>query len=129
MSWSLLETIRTNPSLLIESLRKRGIDPTLAEKAVQLDRKWRSVLQEAEKLRHEHNVVSSQIPKLSAEERKKRIEEARALLAVLDSKEKELKEIEEERDNLLRALPNLVHESVPVGPDDSYNVPIKVWGK
>ncbi|ABP96092.1 MULTISPECIES: serine--tRNA ligase [Metallosphaera] len=129
MSWSLLELIRNNPDSLMESLRKRNVNPQLAEKAVELDKKWRAILQEVEKLRHEHNVVSSQIPRLSPEERKKKIEEARNLLSIIEAKEKELKTIEEERDNILRTLPNVVHESVPVGPDDSYNVPIKVWGK
>jgi len=84
---------------------------------------------EVEKLRHEHNLVSSQIPRLQPEDRKKKIEEARNLLRIIDARERELKEIEEERDNLLKSLPNLVHESVPEGPDDSYNVPIRVWGK
>jgi seryl-tRNA synthetase len=113
----------------MDSLRKRGIDASVVDKAVELDRKWRSVLQEVEKLRHEHNLVSSQIPKLQPEDRKKKIEEARNLLRIIDARERELKEIEEERDNLLKSLPNLVHESVPEGPDDSYNVPIRVWGK
>ncbi|EHP68748.1 MAG: serine--tRNA ligase [Metallosphaera yellowstonensis] len=129
MSWSLLELIRSNPQRLMDSLRKRGIDASVVDKAVELDRKWRSVLQEVEKLRHEHNLVSSQIPKLQPEDRKKKIEEARNLLRIIDARERELKEIEEERDNLLKSLPNLVHESVPEGPDDSYNVPIRVWGK
>ncbi|BCS91645.1 Serine--tRNA ligase [Metallosphaera sp. J1] len=129
MSWSLLELIRNNPDALIDSLRKRNVNPQLAEKAVELDKKWRAILQEVERLRHEHNVVSSQIPRLSPDERKKKIEEARGLLATIEAKEKELKSIEEERDNILRTLPNVVHESVPVGPDDSYNLPIKVWGK
>jgi seryl-tRNA synthetase len=113
----------------MDSLRKRGIDASVVDKAVELDRKWRSVLQEVEKLRHEHNLVSSQIPRLQPEDRKKKIEEARNLLRIIDARERELKEIEEERDNLLKSLPNLVHESVPEGPDDSYNVPIRVWGK
>lgn len=129
MSWSLLELIRSNPQRLMDSLRKRGIDASVVDKAVELDRKWRSVLQEVEKLRHEHNLVSSQIPRLQPEDRKKKIEEARNLLRIIDARERELKEIEEERDNLLKSLPNLVHESVPEGPDDSYNVPIRVWGK
>ncbi|AWR99763.1 serine--tRNA ligase [Metallosphaera hakonensis] len=129
MSWSLLELIRSNPDVLMESLKKRGVDPSLAEKATELDRKWRSILQEVERLRHEHNLLSSQIPRLPPEERKKKIEETRSLLALIEVKEKELRSIEDERDNLLKTLPNLVHETVPVGPDDSFNVPIKVWGK
>ncbi|MEM4663606.1 MAG: serine--tRNA ligase, partial [Desulfurococcaceae archaeon] len=40
-----------------------------------------------------------------------------------------LKKIEDEREEALLALPNIVHESVPIGPDDSFNVPIRFWGK
>jgi seryl-tRNA synthetase len=129
MSWSLLELIRNNPDELIDSLKKRNIDTSLALKAVELDKKWRSILQEVEKLRHQHNEINSQIPKLKPEERKAKIEEAKKLLQILEAKEKELKEIEEQRDEILRSLPNIISPDVPVGPDDTYNVPIKFWGK
>ncbi|MCY0882817.1 MAG: serine--tRNA ligase [Acidianus infernus] len=129
MSWSLLELIRNNPDELIDSLKKRNMDASLALKAVELDKKWRSILQEVEKLRHQHNEINSQIPKLKPEERKAKIEEAKKLLQVLEAKEKELKEIEEQRDEILRSLPNIISPDVPVGPDDTYNVPIKFWGK
>ncbi|AEE94025.1 seryl-tRNA synthetase [Acidianus hospitalis W1] len=129
MSWSLLELIRNNPDELIDSLKKRNMDTSLALKAVELDKKWRSILQEVEKLRHQHNEINSQIPKLKPEERKAKIEEAKKLLQILEAKEKELKEIEEQRDEILRSLPNIISPDVPVGPDDTYNVPIKFWGK
>ncbi|MDT7900327.1 MAG: serine--tRNA ligase [Acidianus sp.] len=129
MSWSLLELIRNNPDELIDSLKKRNMDTSLALKAIELDKKWRSILQEVEKLRHQHNEINSQIPKLKPEERKAKIEEAKKLLQILEAKEKELKEIEEQRDEILRSLPNIISPDVPVGPDDTYNVPIKFWGK
>ncbi|BDC19647.1 serine--tRNA ligase [Acidianus sp. HS-5] len=129
MSWSLLELIRNNPDALIDSLKKRNMDISLVLKAVELDKKWRSTLQEVEKLRHQHNEITSQIPKLKPEERKTKIEEAKKLLQVLEAKEKELKEIEEQRDDILSSLPNIISPDVPVGPDDTYNVPVKFWGK
>ncbi|QGA54647.1 serine--tRNA ligase [Sulfolobus sp. E5-1-F] len=129
MSWSILEFLRKNPEELKNNLKRRAIDVSLVDKAVELDKKWRQVLQEVEKLRHQHNVLSSQISKLSGEERKKKIEESKNLLKILEAKEKELEEIENERDRLLSSLPNLVADDVPNGPDDSYNVPIKFWGK
>jgi seryl-tRNA synthetase len=129
MSWSLLELIRNNPDELIDSLKKRNMDTSLALKAVELDKKWRSILQDVEKLRHQHNEINSQIPKLKPEERKAKIEEAKKLLQILEAKEKELKDIEEQRDEILRSLPNIISPDVPVGPDDTYNVPIKFWGK
>ncbi|EZQ11035.1 MULTISPECIES: serine--tRNA ligase [Acidianus] len=129
MSWSILELIRSNPEALEDSIKKRNLDPTLVKRAVELDLQWRKTLQEVEKIRHKHNQINSEIPKTAKEEREKKIQEARALLKELEAKEKELKEIEEQRDQLISSLPNILAKDVPVGPDDSYNVPIKVWGK
>ncbi|AOL15861.1 serine--tRNA ligase [Sulfolobus sp. A20] len=129
MSWSILELLRKNPDELKNNLKKRFVDVSLIDKAVELDKKWRTVLQEVEKLRHQHNLLSSQISKLSGEERKKKIEETRQLLKVLEEKEKELENIERERDEMLSSLPNLVAEDVPIGPDETYSIPIKFWGK
>ncbi|MEM1599614.1 MAG: serine--tRNA ligase, partial [Sulfolobaceae archaeon] len=129
MSWSILELLRKNPEELKNNLKKRFIDTNIVDKAVELDKKWRQILQETEKLRHQHNVLSSQISKLSGEDRKKKIEESKKLLEILEEKEKELERIEKERDAILASLPNLVDDNVPIGPDENYNVPIKFWGK
>lgn len=128
MSWSILELIRNNPDELVEILKKRYADTSLALKAIELDKKWRATLQEVERLRHQHNVISSQIPKLPPEQRKEKIEEAKKLLQTLEIKEKELKEIEDQRDNILKSLPNLLDSDVPIGPDETFSIPIKFWG-
>jgi seryl-tRNA synthetase len=129
MSWSILELLRNNPEALKENLKKRFIDLSLVEKAINVDKKWREVLREVEKLRHQHNQITSQIAKISDKsERDRKILEAKKLLELLNEKEKELKVLEQERENILLSLPNLVHDSVPVGPDETYNVPIKFWG-
>ncbi|MEM3305653.1 MAG: serine--tRNA ligase [Saccharolobus sp.] len=129
MSWSILELLRKSPEELKNNLKKRFIDINIVDRAVELDKKWRQILQETEKLRHQHNVLSSQISKLSGEDRKKKIEESKKLLEILEEKEKELERIEKERDAILASLPNLVDDDVPTGPDENYNIPIKFWGK
>ncbi|BBG26777.1 serine--tRNA ligase [Sulfuracidifex tepidarius] len=129
MSWSILELLRNNPDELKENLKRRYIDVSIVDRAVELDKKWRQILQEVEKLRHEHNVISSQIPKAKPEERKAKIDEAKKLLSVLEGKEKELNEMAEQRDSLLSSLPNLIQGDVPEGPDDTYSKPVKFWGK
>ena len=129
MSWSVLESIRKNPEVLRDSLKKRYLDPSIADKAIELDKRWRELQQEVNKLRHQHNVISSKIPRAKPEEQEDLKRQARELLQVLEAKEKELEEIERQRDELLRDIPNLIHESVPIGPDDSYNVPVRVYGK
>ncbi|MEM3280708.1 MAG: serine--tRNA ligase [Saccharolobus sp.] len=129
MSWSILELLRKSPEELKNNLKKRFIDINIVDRAVELDKKWRQILQETEKLRHQHNVLSSQISKLSGEDRKKKIEESKKLLEMLEEKEKELERIEKERDAILASLPNLVDDDVPIGPDENYSIPIKFWGK
>ena len=129
MSWSILELIRNNPDKLKEYIKRRYIDITIVDKAVELDKRWRQVLQETEKLRHEHNVISSSIPRAKPEERQELVKKAKELLRQLEEKEKELAQIEEERDRILFDLPNIVDDSVPLGPDENYSVPIRFWGK
>lgn len=129
MPWSVLEALRGNPEVLRESLRKRFMDESLIDKAIELDAMWRKLLTEVNELRHRHNVISQQIPKLSGEERRVKIDEAKELLKTIELYEQRLREIERSRDEILSSLPNIVHPSVPVGPDDSYNIPIRVWGK
>ncbi len=130
MSWSILELIRNNPDQLREILKKRYMDISLADKAIELDRKWRQLLKDVEKLRHEHNVVSAAVARAKTqEERAQKIEEAKRLLEELQEKEKELAKIEEERNLALFSLPNTLHESVPLGPDENYSKVVKVWGK
>ncbi|MEM1819021.1 MAG: aminoacyl--tRNA ligase-related protein, partial [Sulfolobales archaeon] len=129
MPWSLLEYLRKDPEVLRDSLRKRFMDVSLVEEAIKYDGEWRKLLTEVNNLRHKHNQISQQIPKLSEDERKVKIDEAKELLKTIEVLEKRLAEVEEIRDSLLSSMPNIVHPSVPVGPDDSYNVPVRAWGK
>ena len=129
MSWSILNMLRTNPELLKEHVKKRFMDVSIVDKAYELDLKWRKLLTTVQEVRHRHNEISRQIPKLPEPEKKAALEEAKKLLEELARLEAELKLVEEEREKALLSLPNIVHESVPIGPDDSYNVPIRFWGK
>ncbi|MEM1695040.1 MAG: serine--tRNA ligase [Desulfurococcaceae archaeon] len=129
MSWSILSLLRTNPDTLKEHVKKRFMDPSIVDKAYELDVKWRKLLTIVQELRHRHNEISRQIAKLTGEMRQQAIEEAKRTLEELAKLEAELKKIEDEREEALLALPNTVHESAPIGPDDSFNVPIRFWGK
>ena len=130
MSWSILRLLRENPDELRESLRKRGMDPSIVDKAVALDEEWRRLKKSVDEIRHEHNVLSRQIARVrDPDKRKKLIEKVRELLRRRQELESKLKEVEEERRRVLLFLPNIVHPSVPVGPSDDYNVPVRFWGR
>jgi len=124
-----LTLLRENPDLLKEHAKKRFMDPGIVEKAHRLDLEWRRLLTLVQEVRHKHNVLSREVSKTPEPERQRKIEEAKRLLEELQRLEAELKHVEEEREKALLDLPNIVHETVPIGPDDSYNVPIRFYGK
>lgn len=129
MPWSVLQTLRTNPDLMRENLRKRFMDPGLVDEFLKVDAEWRKLQTELNKLRHEHNVISSRIAKAKPEERSELIAKAKELLKKIGEYEARLKEAEARRKQILDQMPSLLHESVPIGPDDSYNAVVRVWGK
>jgi len=129
MPWSIIEVLRKNPDTMRENLMKRFMNPQLVDEFIRVDTEWRRIQTELNKLRHKHNVISSQIPKLSPEERRKKIEEARNLLKVIESYERKLKEVSEYRRKLLDSMPSIIHKDVPIGPDESFNKVVRVWGR
>lgn len=129
MSWSILTLLRENPELLKTHVKKRFMDTSIVDEAFRLDQEWRRLLTEVQELRHKHNVISREVSKAPPELKEELLRQAKQLLSQLEMFEAKLKELEAQREDALRRLPNTVHESVPVGPDDSYNVPIRFWGK
>lgn len=124
-----MKLLREDKELLKQHVAKRFMDPSIVDEAYQADLEWRKTLSIVQEVRHKHNVISRMIPKLTGEEKEVKLKEARDLLEELNKLEKTLAELEERRNKLLLSLPNIVHESVPIGPDDSYNVPIRFNGK
>ncbi len=129
MVWSVLKILRENPELMRENLRKRYMDPSLVDEFIKLDTEWRKLQTELNKIRHEHNVLSAKIPSLPADEKEKALAKAKELLSKIEELELKLKEVEKSREDILNRMPSPLHESVPIGPDETYNVVVRVWGK
>ncbi|MCQ4153183.1 MAG: serine--tRNA ligase [Archaeoglobi archaeon] len=124
--WSILKALRENPEVLYESQRKRGMDVGIVERAVELDKTWREKLKETNALRKRRNELSKQ---LKENRDPKLIEEAKRISEEVKKAEEDLKKLESELEKLLLSIPNIIHESVPVGKDDRENVPVRYWGK
>ena len=99
MPWSLLETLRKDPQKLIESMKKRCMDPSPVYEAIEIDKEWRKLLQEVERLRHEHNLITKSIAKAKdSSQRNELIRKAKELIKRREELEKKLKELQEKRE-------------------------------
>ncbi|MFZ8855521.1 MAG: serine--tRNA ligase, partial [Thermofilaceae archaeon] len=127
--WSILYYLRNDPEKLRWNLKARFMDPALVDEALRLDAEWRRKKKEYEEARHRLNVVSSALRTADPSEKGKLLEEARALSKQVEQLQRELAELERDREKILRRIPNMIHESVPIGPDDSYNVSVRCWGR
>jgi len=126
-----VELLRKNPELVKERLRLRREDyPRLVDEALRLDEERRSILRELEALRAERNALSKEVGR-----RKSKGEQT----AELEGKVKEIKEkieglegqlskVEEQLRSVMLSIPNIPHQSVPVGKDETENVEVRSWG-
>ena len=124
-----IKLIRSNPEKVKEALKKRK-EKINIEEVLSLDEKRRELLLEADALKEKRNSVSEEIGKLKRE--KKDAQEKILAMKEVSTKIKELdariKEIEEKTAKILLEIPNIPHESVPVGEDEKNNTEIRKWG-
>ncbi|MCS7119056.1 MAG: serine--tRNA ligase [Archaeoglobaceae archaeon] len=126
MMWSIIKALRENPLILYDSQKKRGFSTEIVDRAIDLDSKWREMLKEANILRKKRNELSKLLKEKKDE---KIIEEAKILSDKVKKAEEDLKAIEKELEKILLSIPNIAHESVPIGKDENENVAIRYWGK
>lgn len=122
---------REHPEVVEESLRKRGMEPELFRELVGIDERRRSLQQEVDALRAERNRLSKQIGQYKREghDPSQLLAEVQEISEKVKELEILLKEVEEEWKAKLLLLPNLPHESVPVGRDEADNQEVKRWGE
>ena len=130
-----LRFIRENLNLVKEKCNRRGMAPTLIDDFAAIDQKRLVLLTEVEGLKNKRNTVSDQIALLkrgSSEEKKKAdplIIEMRETGQRIKDLDNELNIIERSLQEIVMAIPNLCHDSVPAGKDDANNIEIKKWGE
>jgi len=122
--------IRERPETVRESLKKRGAQFDL-EKLVVLDEKRRELIKTVEAMKNERNVTSDEIAKLkkSGADAGDRIERLRALGKRIEEMEQQLKSVETEWEMLSLEIPNIPHESVPIGTGEEQNKVVRLWGE
>lgn len=122
--------IRANPQLVEEALSKRGLNNVL-DKFLQLDEKRRGILTEVEELKNFRNTSSQEVARMkkAGQDPVQLMEKVREVGQKIKDLDEELKNVESDIDAILLTLPNLPHESVPVGADEKSNVEIRRWGE
>ncbi len=125
-----LKFIRENADVVREAVKNKGEKAEL-DLLLNLDQKRRSLLQQADELKHQRNVVSERIARMKKEKQDagKEIADMRKVSDQISALDQELRESEEKINDLLLTIPNLPHESVPVGMDEDSNVEIRSWGE
>jgi len=127
-----IRLVREAPDRVKENLRHRGMPEKIqdVDQLIRLDGDWRRGLAEVKRLRRRRNEITSAI----AEARKKGqdvsqlMKEAETIPGQIKSLEQKVDEYGKQAEQILLNLPNLVHESVPVGKDESDNVEVRKWG-
>lgn len=124
-----INLIRENPEVVRASMKKRGIDPSPVDQAVEKDAHWRKLLMEAEALKAERNKVSKEIGKMKdKKERQSRIDEMKVVSERIKELDEQLRQAEEEMNAVLSVIPNVLLDEVPEGARDEDNIEVRCWG-
>ncbi|HIY79046.1 MAG TPA: serine--tRNA ligase [Candidatus Olsenella excrementavium] len=127
-----IKFVRENPDVVDKACESRQNAHWDREKFFELDEERRSVIVEVERLQAERNAVSKEIGQLMREGKRDEAEAAKARVAANKERIAELDDkrdkVEQELFDLVAAIPNIPHESVPYGKDDSDNPEVRRWG-
>ncbi len=128
-----IKFVRANPEKIKESLEKRGYEIDF-EMFLSLERERLALLRDIEEKRALRNSVSQEIANLKkAKDRSETIDkliiEMRKLGEELALVENRLRDIEEKVQNYMLFLPNIPHQTVPLGKDENENVEVRRWGE
>jgi len=119
-----LELIRKDPERVRHAAQLKG-EPAPIDEILAIDERWRQKLMQAENLRAGQKILSRQFAQTKDDrvraELKDSSEQVKSLTADAD-------ELRAELNDLLLRVPNLFHESVPVGEGEQDNVVLRDWG-
>ncbi|MHA1297908.1 MAG: serine--tRNA ligase [Candidatus Helarchaeota archaeon] len=126
-----IKLFRENPDLIKESENKRFKDPSIVDKVVEYDGKWKKLKREIDLLRQEKNKITKKIAELikNGEDPKKEKEESIKLDKQIIKLTKLREEYFKKRDEFRYKVGNILHESVPIGESEVENEIIRTWGK
>jgi seryl-tRNA synthetase len=129
-----IKLIRENPELVRENIKKKFQKEKiiLVDEVLKLDDKWRKLKYDEDSLRSERNKVSREVSEAKKAKDEKRanqlLKRAKEIPEKIEEIGEKRKELEEKIKVIMYKIPNIIHNSVPIGKDDSENVEIKKIG-
>jgi len=130
-----IKFLRENPEIVKENIKKKFQNHkiSLVDEVLELDKKNREIKLNGDELRSKRNSFSSQIGILMKEGKKEDAEkiklEVNKINEELSKNEVMETEYSEKITNIMMKIPNIIHESVPIGEDDSKNVEVQKYGE
>lgn len=126
-----LKLIRENPELIKQKLEARNMSADSVEKILALDIKRREFIGEVEKLKSLRNNVSQEIAKMKKEgaNADDKIADMKKVSDDIKAIDDKLAEAEKNIDTILRDIPNIAEDSVPLGKSSDDNVQFKIHGE
>jgi seryl-tRNA synthetase len=114
-----INKIRENPNEVKEGIKKKGVDPNLVDQFLDVDLRWREMRKKLDGERANINILSKE----------RNIEKAKEVKAVIKKLEGEIKEIEENRNQIILEFPNLPFSDWPAGKNEKDNVVLREVGE
>ena len=130
-----IKFLRENPDAVKENIKKKFQNHklVLVDEVIELDKKNREAKLKGDELRSQRNSLSSEIGNLMRNGKKDEAEEIKIKVQEINKALEENEKLETEFANQINErmmkIPNMIHESVPIGEDDSKNVEIQKFGK
>lgn len=126
-----IKYLRANFEEVKAKLQHRGEDLSEFDRFEELDQKRRELLVKTEELKSKRNEVSGQISVLKREKKNADdlIVQMREVGDNIKALDEELRVVEEDLQHILYTIPNIPHESVPVGDTEDENIEIRKWGE
>ena len=127
-----IKLLREHPEILKKDLGKRFERDKVAwvDDILENDKLKRKLQVEANELRHRRNLLTAEVAALRGQGKDAStvMEEAKAIPGKIKEIEARMGECDARTQQLLVALPNLTHDTVPVGRDETENVVVRTWG-
>lgn len=128
-----IKLIRESPDIVRQDLQKRGDDEKLQilEDIISDDANWRRRVIEVDELKAKRNMMAGEVAQLkkAGEDAASQIAQMQELKSQIETQDAETQTLKEQISKKIMLIPNILHESVPVGADHENNAEVKKWGE